>query len=132
VTGHGITGMTTRTGGAGESGSSSNGVPGLAPDVGGRRSGDGSADGSEWLESDNARSARGVHYNNLSAAAVAELTELVKVRGMQVLQEINARALRFQQQDSGTPGASHRINFGVYLFSEDESVRGTEEPDDDR
>lgn len=75
---------------------------------------------------------RSVNYNNLSTAAVAELTELAKARGMQVLQEINARALRFQQQDSGTPGASQRINFGLYLFSEDESAGATEEPDDDR
>jgi uncharacterized protein DUF6502 len=73
---------------------------------------------------------RSVHYNNLNAAAVAELTELARVRGMQVLQELNARALRLQQQQSGTPGASHRINFGVYLFSEDEAVADAEEPDD--
>jgi len=65
---------------------------------------------------------RSVHYNNLSAAAVAELTELAKIRGMQVLQELNARALQFQQRDSGTPAASHRVNFGVYLFSEDETA----------
>ena len=65
---------------------------------------------------------RSVHYNNLSAAAVAELTELARRRGMQVLQELNARALQLQQRDSGTPGASQRINFGVYLFGEDEAI----------
>jgi len=75
---------------------------------------------------------RSVHYNNLSAAAVAELTEIAKLRGMQVLQEINARALLLQQRDSGTPGASRRINFGVYLFSEDETAASAEEPVDVR
>lgn len=75
---------------------------------------------------------RSVHYNNLSAAAVAELSELAKVRGMQVLKELNARALRCQQRDSGTPGASQRMNFGVYLFSEDEAAPiSAEKPDDD-
>jgi len=74
---------------------------------------------------------RSVHYNNLSAAAVAELTEVAKVRGMQVLQELNARALQFQQRDSGTAGASHRVNFGVYLFHEDEATGGVEKGDDD-
>jgi len=74
---------------------------------------------------------RSVHYNNLSPAAVAELTELAKLRGMQVLQELNARALQFQQRDSGTPGASHRVNFGVYFFREDEAAEGAEQADDD-
>jgi hypothetical protein len=73
---------------------------------------------------------RSVHYNNLSAAAVAELADLAKVRGMQVLQELNARALQFQQRDSGTAGASHRINFGVYLFREDEAA-GSRTPAED-
>ncbi len=75
---------------------------------------------------------RGVHYNNLSATAVAELTELARLRGMQVLQELNARALQFQQRDSGTPGASRRINFGVYLFSEDEAGGSAQEPEGGR
>lgn len=74
---------------------------------------------------------RSVHYNNLNAAAVAELTELANLRGMQVLQELNAHALRLQQQISGTPGASHRINIGLYLFTEDESETPAQETDDD-
>jgi len=72
---------------------------------------------------------RSVHYNNLSAAAVAELTELARRRGMQVLKELNARALQLQQQDSGTAGASQRINFGVYFFAEDEAAVPAEDAD---
>jgi hypothetical protein len=74
---------------------------------------------------------RSVSYNNLSAPAVAELTEIAKSRGMEILQELNARALRMQQRDSGQAGASYRINFGVYLFSEDEPPPDVEEPGED-
>src|SRR5262249_25350939 len=72
---------------------------------------------------------RSVHYNNLSAASVTELNALAKMRGMEVLQELNARALQFQQQDSGTPDASLGFNFGIYLFTEEEPG-GTVAPDD--
>jgi hypothetical protein len=75
---------------------------------------------------------RSVNYNNLSAAAVTELTELAKRRGMEVLQELNVRALRLQQRDSGRPGASQRINFGVYLFAEVEDASTPEEPDTEK
>lgn len=75
---------------------------------------------------------RSVNYNNLSPAAVTELTELAQRRGMEVLQEVNARALQLQQQDAGLADASRRINFGLYVFAEDESVEPAEEDDDER
>jgi hypothetical protein len=75
---------------------------------------------------------RSVNYNNLSAAAVTELDELARKRGVQLLEEINARALQLQQRDSGQPGASLRINVGVYVFEEDQSATGDEETDDER
>jgi hypothetical protein len=61
---------------------------------------------------------RSVNYNRLTPAAVAELSELARRRGMEVLQELNARALALQQRDAGQPGAAQRFNFGLYLFSE--------------
>lgn len=64
---------------------------------------------------------RSVGYNNLSTAAVAELRELAERRGMELLQELNARASGLQRRDSGMPGASHRVNVGVYLYTEDEA-----------
>jgi hypothetical protein len=73
---------------------------------------------------------RSVNYNNLSNAAVAELTAIAKQRAMEVLQELNARALQLQQRDSGQPGASQRFNFGLYLFVEDQAADVTVEPDD--
>jgi hypothetical protein len=75
---------------------------------------------------------RSVNYNNLSAAAVTELNELARRRGMQLLEGINARALQLQQRDSGQPGASRRINVGLYVFEEDQSATRDEETDDER
>ncbi len=72
---------------------------------------------------------RSVNYNNLGPAAVAELAELAQRRGMEVLQELNAKALRLQRQDAGQPSASRRFNFGLYLFSEDQAVPPTEDED---
>jgi len=73
---------------------------------------------------------RSVNYNNLSDAAVAELTAIARQRAMEVLQELNARALQMQQRDSGQPGASQRFNFGLYLFVEDQAADKPAEPDD--
>lgn len=75
---------------------------------------------------------RSVNYNNLSPAAMAELSDLAHRRGMEMLQELNARGLQLQRQDSGQPGASHRFNFGIYLFAEDQGTASSEEPDDDQ
>ena len=73
---------------------------------------------------------RSVNYNNLSSAAVAELNTIAKQRAMEVLQELNARALQLQQRDSGQPGASQRFNFGLYEFIEDQAADPPAEPDD--
>jgi hypothetical protein len=74
---------------------------------------------------------RSVNYNNLSPESVAELIELASRRAMDVLQELNARALRLQERDSGRPGASNRFNFGLYLFSEDQRPAEAGENDDE-
>ena len=73
---------------------------------------------------------RSVNYNNLSPAAVTELTAMAQRRSMDVLHELNTRALQLQQRDSGQPQASHRFNFGLYLFSADEPAECEEERDD--
>lgn len=65
---------------------------------------------------------RSVSYNNLSPDAVAELNAMARQRGMQLLQEINSRALQLQQRDSGRPGSMQRMAFGVYFFHEDQPV----------
>ena len=70
---------------------------------------------------------RSVNYNNLTEADVAELRELAQRRGMELLQELNTRASELQRRVSGTPGASHRVNVGVYLFAEDEAPPASSE-----
>lgn len=74
---------------------------------------------------------RSVNYNHLSAASIAELSELARRRGMDVLQELNARALALQQRDAGRPDATRRFNFGLYLFNEAPPVDGADDPDDE-
>jgi len=74
---------------------------------------------------------RSVNYNNLGGEAGAELTELAQRRGMEVLRELNARALALQQRDSGQSSAVNRFNFGIYLFSEDETAESPGEPEDE-
>lgn len=69
---------------------------------------------------------RSVNYNNLSPASVAELAELGRRRAMEVLQELNARALQLQQRDAHGPTASWRFNLGVYQFSEDQAASAEE------
>jgi hypothetical protein len=70
---------------------------------------------------------RSVSYNNLSDAAVDELNTMARQRGMQVLQELNARALQLQQRDSGEPDARHRMSFGVYFFRERQPAEDSED-----
>jgi hypothetical protein len=72
---------------------------------------------------------RSVNYNNLGADAVEELTTLARQRGMELLKELNARAAKLQKRDSGKPASSHRVNVGVYLYSEDEDHAPNEEPE---
>lgn len=62
---------------------------------------------------------RSVYYNNLSAESVRELEELARTEGMRGLRAVNERAAELQRRDGEQDGAKHRINFGVYFFSED-------------
>jgi hypothetical protein len=80
------------------------------------------ADGEPLIE-------RSVSYNNLSEDAVGELQALARERGMEVLQEINARALQLQRRDSGQPGATRRMSFGVYFLHEEQPA-AAEDPAD--
>lgn len=65
---------------------------------------------------------RCVFYDRLSAASVSELAEYSRSAGMKALHAFNKRAAELQQRDQGQPDAVHRINFGIYNFSESESA----------
>ncbi|MDX2169072.1 MAG: DUF6502 family protein [Deltaproteobacteria bacterium] len=73
---------------------------------------------------------RSVNYNRLSPASVAELSELARRRGMEVLQELNARALALQQRDTGQAEARLRFNFGLYLFNEAPPIEPGDQDED--
>ena len=70
---------------------------------------------------------RSVAYNHLSAEGVDELQKLARRRATELLHELNARALELQQRQSGKTGATQRMNFGVYFFSDDESGKKNDE-----
>lgn len=57
---------------------------------------------------------RSVHYGKLSQESVAELTELGREMGMEVLQKLNRRARALQRRDESHRDATQRFNFGVY------------------
>lgn len=72
---------------------------------------------------------RSVNYNNLSPQAVSELSETARARGMELLRELNARALELQQRDSGQEGSTQRLNVGLYVFAQGDPARDTEDKD---
>jgi len=75
---------------------------------------------------------RSVYYNNLSPDSVRRLEELAREQGMNLLRELNARALEMQRHDSPQPGPKVRFNFGVYFFSDDsQSSEGDEGSEDE-
>ena len=68
---------------------------------------------------------RSVHYGRLSEESVAELTDLGREMGMDLLQKLNRRARDLQQRDEESGNAARRFNFGVYqLDAADESDDG--------
>ncbi len=60
---------------------------------------------------------RSVYYNNLTEESVLELADLSRKHGMQALHAVNRHALALQEKDEGKPGASLRMNFGIYFLS---------------
>lgn len=63
---------------------------------------------------------RSVHYNALSPASVQQLAVLSEQLGMQALLAVNKAAMAAEARDAaaGGPSVLHRINFGVYCYTE--------------
>ena len=70
---------------------------------------------------------RSVYYDGLSASSIGKLTELADKLGMTALREMNKAALSLQKQDSKSPEAPFRMNFGVFNFNN--SYQGPEPAD---
>ena len=61
---------------------------------------------------------RSVYYDNLTPESVTKLSELSRTLGMRTLQAVNRQALELERADQGKSEANHRMNFGIYFFSE--------------
>ncbi len=73
---------------------------------------------------------RSVFSDGLDIAAAAELSQLANDYGMQSLLAMNRRAVELEEQVSRVSTPTHRINFGVYFFSEPvEATRSSDEHD---
>ena len=64
-----------------------------------------------WLE-------RSVYYDELSPAAVQQLTEKSERLSMQVLQEINRDGMALEASDPPSPEQRMRMRLGVYFYAE--------------
>jgi Family of unknown function (DUF6502) len=64
---------------------------------------------------------RSVHYDRLTPAQAKELENYARAAAIRVLLDVNRRALELTDSapDPGEP-ARRRINFGIYVFDEDE------------
>jgi len=65
---------------------------------------------------------RSAAYDQLSPESVAELKAMAGERGMDALRALSRRAMALQRRDGSNDGATQRMSFGAYFFSEDESV----------
>jgi hypothetical protein len=68
-------------------------------------------EGQPWLE-------RSVHYDSLSADSIAKLREVATTTGMDMLLDLNRRAMVLEEQDSQAGHPRRRFTCGIYFFSE--------------
>lgn len=66
-----------------------------------------------------------VHYDRLSAGAAAALDAAARAASARLLQDINQQAAAIAAKDDQSPkvGLTRRVNFGIYLYVEDENER---------
>jgi hypothetical protein len=72
---------------------------------------------------------RSVHYDALPTAAADQLEAVGRVAAVQMLLEVNRRAMEIAEAHDPPVGPTRRVNLGVYLFAEDEPPPpGTDPP----
>ena len=64
---------------------------------------------------------RAVHYDRLSPQAARELETLYRTIADATLQEANRNAIRVSDADDASGGTHVRVNFGLYIYAEDET-----------
>lgn len=66
-----------------------------------------------------------VHYDQLPPEAAAQLLALAQSSAEQALLEVNRAATSLVEPGNGrvpAPSATHRVNFGIYIYTEDEAT----------
>ncbi len=63
---------------------------------------------------------RSVHYDRMTLDAAAELERYGRAAAQRALLDVNRQALRLTANDAPPGAATRRVNFGIYLLSEDE------------
>ncbi|MCB6181992.1 DUF6502 family protein [Leeia sp. TBRC 13508] len=61
---------------------------------------------------------RCVIYRGLSEPSIQILAALARTKGMQVLHQVNQRAIELKEVDVGKMDANYRFNFGTYFYHE--------------
>jgi len=64
---------------------------------------------------------RCVYYDDLSDDSIAELEEMVRQNGMDLLIKLNNKATLLKQKDNENNAGKQRINIGLYLYHEQKS-----------
>lgn len=72
---------------------------------------------------------RSVHYDGISERSARILRDMAERLGMDALQALNRRAYQLAEAEKGKKDAARRINFGVYLFEENDPGPGPQAPD---
>ena len=69
---------------------------------------------------------RAVHYNGLTQASLDELNHKARALHSEVLDRLNAEALRLQSADKDQPDAAHRFRSGAFIYSANDPEESSE------
>jgi len=64
---------------------------------------------------------RSVYFDSLSTDSVTELQQMANKMGMKTLRTINGKAIDLQRTDAKRADNTHRMRFGIYFYSTDDS-----------
>lgn len=78
-------------------------------------------------ESDNAHFERALHVNKLSTSSVDTLEDEAKILTQNVLETLNKKALKLQEQDSDNKNNDRRFSIGAYILNDDKKTTKPEE-----
>ena len=68
---------------------------------------------------------RSVHYDTMPIAAAEEMVATGRAAAVQMLLDVNRRAMKIAEAHDPPAGPTRRVNLGVYMYVEDEPATGT-------